>query len=94
MSKISDLRDLEESRSAELWSLLEPMVQAAITHRLHQFHDALVSRDQIPAGSNPAGDCVAVEATGLEQQVERAGCSTAADTPESGLFPQPCAKLH
>jgi hypothetical protein len=31
-----------------LWKLFEPYVQAAITHRIIMFHDALVERQQIP----------------------------------------------
>lgn len=94
MSKISKLSDLNESQVAEVWALLEPLVQAAITHRLHQFHDALLSRDQIPAATSPADDCVVVAATKPGQQPGHVECSAAADTPGSNPLPWPCAKLH
>lgn len=32
-----------------IYRLLEPLIQAAITHRLIDFHDALISRGQIPS---------------------------------------------
>ena len=94
MNKINELLDLDESQLAELWAALEPFVQAAITRRLHQFHDALVSRDQIPAPTGPEDDCVVVEARAIEQEAGHAGCSAAVDTPESSPLPSPCAKLH
>ena len=94
MSKISRLSDLDESQVAELWVLFEPMVQAAITHRLHQFHDALVSRDQISAATGPSDDYVVVEAMEPKQEAGHAGCSAAADTPGSNPFLRPYAKTH
>ena len=94
MSEISSLHNLSEDQIAEIWALLEPLVQAAITHRLHQFHDALVSRAQIPAATDQADGYAVVEATRPEQQAEHAGCSVAADTPGSSPLPWPCAKLH
>lgn len=38
---------MKDDYDAALWASIEPLVQAAITRRLIQFHDALVSREQI-----------------------------------------------
>lgn len=77
---------------AELWKLLEPLVQAAITDRLHLFHDALVSRGQITA---PKTDCEVLPAAPvLTAHPEDAGCSGLDDTNESSPALPPAERLH
>jgi hypothetical protein len=59
----------------ELWALIEPLVQAAITERLIAFHAALVSRGQIPA---PA-DLPSQEGSGAINPQERSSSDTGSD---------------
>ena len=94
MSENSNLLVPEDDQTAEAWAKLEPLVQAAITRRLHQFYDALVSREQIPAATSHTGHCVVAEATEQAGSAGRAGCSAPGDNGGSGLPPSPGARLR
>lgn len=97
MSEISSLALLTDEQLTKAWTLLEPMVQAAITHRLHQFHDALVNRGQIAGPTGQTDGCVAVEVVGPLEQAHSAAhgeCSNSADMPGSSLAPLPGGQLH
>ncbi len=94
MSKISSLPPLTDEQVMQAWALLEPVVQAAITHRLHQFHDALVSRGQLAAARSDTERCVVAEAMEQAGSAEHAGCSAAADKPGSSPALLPVGRLH
>lgn len=93
MSEISDLPPLTNEQIMQAWTLLEPIVQATITLRLHQFHDGLVKRGQILAVTAQVDDCIAVEMPSAHS-AERAGCSAADDGVGSSLVPLPGVRVH
>lgn len=93
MSKNSDIAAFTDEQTDRVWTALEPLVQAAITRRLHQFHDALEARGQL-IPTSPEVDCVVAESPILEDLGEHTACSAEADTAGSSPPPLRAVRLH